>query len=162
MTSLPQEDDWKRLAVALRGLHRALIQNARRDYERDHHQVLTSGRFLQLLMSDAFFAWLRPLSELMADVDHICDFDRVARDELSDAVRAAVELLIGGQRTTGPFEAFGRHYRTYLTDDPDVAMAHADVKRAVSSWPEPGGIDEASLLHERHRLAERAKHRRSK
>lgn len=52
----------------------ALMERARRDYERENGTV-SACDFLQLLITDPSFAWLCPLSELMADIDHAHDAD---------------------------------------------------------------------------------------
>lgn len=148
--------DWQKLANALRELHRTLLEHARRDYERDLVVTLNPGEFLQLLTSHAKFAWLRSLSELMVDIDLIHDAEPGQREELASAVRAAVEQLITNSRD--PVDPFAQHYWAYVHDDPHVAMAHAGVKQAIKPWPRPEKDDAASLLHERHRLAEKARH----
>ena len=148
--------DWQKLANALRELHRTLLERARRDYERESVVTLNPGEFLQLLTTNADFAWLRSLSELMIDIDLVHDAAPLHRDEIATAVRAAVEHLISNTRD--PVNLFAQHYWPYVHDDPHVAMAHAGVKQAINAWPRPDKNDTASLLHERHRLAEKARH----
>ncbi len=149
---------WNALASALRELHRALMERARRDYEREHLVAVEPGELLRLLTTDPDFEWLRSLSELMVDIDVVRDAEPALMDELSTAVRAAVEHLIAAP---GPSEAaapFAQRYLPYLQDDPHVAMAHGAVRQALAAWPRPQKEDAASLLHERHRLAEKARH----
>jgi len=148
--------EWQKLANVLRELHRTLIEHARRDYERDLVVTLNPGEFLQLLTTNADFAWLRNLSELMVDIDIVQDAEPGQRDEIASAVRAAVEQLISNARD--PINLFAQRYWPYVHDDPNVAMAHAAVKQAINAWPRPGKSDTASLLHDRHRLAEKARH----
>jgi hypothetical protein len=154
--------DWQKLAGALRELHRTLMERARRDYEREHKVTLSPAEQLQLLATDPFFAWLRGLSELMVDIDLVHDAEPLVLAEIAPAVRAAVEHFIAAPNPPAPGDAFAQHYWPYLQDDPHVAMAHADVKRTLVSWPRPQKTDAASLLHERHRLAEKARHRTRK
>ena len=59
------------LAAELRGMHRALIDVARREYEARHEVSLRPPELLRLLTTDDAFAWLRGLSELMTDIDFI-------------------------------------------------------------------------------------------
>jgi hypothetical protein len=149
---------WDKLAAALRALHRALMERARRDYEREHLVVLDPGELLRLLTTDAYFEWLRGVSELMVDIDMVRD-DPALMDELSTAVRSAVEHFVTAPKSPDTGDAFAQRYWPYLQDDPHVAMAHAGVKQALGAWPRPQNEDAASLLHERHRLAEKARHR---
>jgi len=151
--------DWQNLARALRELHGALMERARRDYERKHNITLSPVEQLRLLTTDPFFDWLRGLSELMVDIDLERDAGPLALAEISPAVRSAVEHFIAAPNPPGSGHAFAQHYWPYLHDDPHVAMAHAGVKRALESWPRPQKTDATSLLHARHLLAEKARHR---
>ncbi len=95
----------------------------------------------------------------MVDIDLVRDADPPVLAEMSTAVRAAVEHFIAAPSLPASGDTFAQRYWPYLHDDPHVAMAHAGVKRALASWPRPPQTDAASLLHERHRLAEKARHR---
>jgi hypothetical protein len=155
---MPAASDWQKLAGALRELHKTLLERARQDYEREHLAAPGPGELLQLLMTHADFAWLRSLSELMVDLDLVRDAAPLYRDEIATAVRAAVEHVIAPQKTPDPVSPFAQRYWTYVHADPHVAIAHAGVKQALAAWPRPAQDDAASLLHERHRLAEKARH----
>lgn len=150
---------WQELASALRELHRALMQRAQRDYELEHKVTLSPGERLRLLTADPVFDWLRELSELMVDIDLVRDAEPPVLAEIAPAVRSAVEQFIMPPNPPESGGAFAQRYWPYLQDDPHVAMAHADLKRALEPWPRPQKTDAASLLHERHRLAEKARHR---
>ena len=156
---MADQADWQRLTSALRELHRALMDRAKRDYEREHSVTLNPTEFLRLLTGDPYFEWLRELSKLMADIDVIHDSGSQAMDELSTVVRAAVEHLIAVRRESEPDSAFAQHYWPYVQDDPHVAMAHMGVKQALVAWPWPTQQDAASFLHARHLLTEKARHR---
>jgi hypothetical protein len=152
--------DWKAMSKALRELHRVLLDMARRNYERDHGPISNPAHFLQLLTGDEYFAWLRPLSGLMADIDHIAGLDAGSRSEVAEAVRAAVEGLIApaGQ---APAEAFATNYLPLLAHQPEVVMAHAQVRQAARRWPAPDKVEGADHLRERGRVAEMAKRRKA-
>ncbi len=149
--------DWERLAQALRDLHRALADCARRDYERERGAALSPADLLHLLAADPYFAWLRELSELMVDIDLVRDSDTTV--DIAGAIRPAVEHYVVPPSPPGSGGAFAQRYWPYLQHDPHVAMAHAEVKRAIAAWPRAKKADAASLLHERRRLAEKARHR---
>ena len=156
---MPDRADWQTLASALRDLHRALIERARHDYQREHQRMVEAGELLQLLTTDPYFEWLRGLSELMVDLDMIRDAEPELMQELATAVRPAVEHFLVPPRTTEGATAFAERYFPYVQTDPHVAMAHGAVKQAIAKWPPAGASDAAALLHERHRLAEKARHR---
>jgi hypothetical protein len=159
---MPDTNDWNRLSSALAGLHRALIERARVDYEREHGRVSGPSHFLRLLMEDPFFSWLRPLSELMANIDQLRDFEAPARDEVSAAVRSLVEQLIASPSSDPVSADFTRHYWPCMLETPEVTMAHAGLKQALSAWPTAAEGGAARLLHERHLLSEMVKHPKSR
>ena len=152
--------NWRQLAAALRELHRTLLERARRDYEREHAVQLTPGELLRLLTTDAAFAWLRSLSELMVEIDLVGEADAVHQDEIAPAIRGAVEDVLSSAVHAGKASPFAQRYWAYVHDDPHVAMAHAGVRQAIAAWPRPQQDDgnASTLLHERHRLAEKARH----
>jgi hypothetical protein len=155
---VPDRADWQTLASALRDLHRALIERARHDYQREHARMVEAGELLQLLTTDPYFEWLRGLSELMVDLDMIRDEPELMQ-ELATAVRPAVEYFLLPPRTKEGPHSFAERYWPYVQDDPRVAMAHGAVKQAIVKWPSAEATDAATLLHERHRVAEKARHR---
>src|SRR4051812_30188257 len=50
-------------------IHKALIDYERIRYERAHDPVGGPVEFLRVLIHDPFFAWLRPMSALIAQID---------------------------------------------------------------------------------------------
>lgn len=147
--------DWPKLANALRELHRTLVDTTRAEYERAHLVTLGPGELLQLLTTNPEFEWLRGLSELMVDLDLVQDAAAPDQDEVATAVRAAVEHLLSNAQA--PAGLFAQRYWPYVHSDPRVAMAHGALKQVVSAWPPPQ-MNTSTLLQERHRLAEKARH----
>ena len=73
---LADESTKKRLAELREGLfslHKALIAWERVGYEEAFGAIGAPSNFLKLLLNDPWFAWLRPLSGLMAAVDEAMD-----------------------------------------------------------------------------------------
>ena len=66
MTSANEKDRQrlKLLRDTLTALHKTLIESERIVYER-LWQIESQNQFLQLLISDPWFAWLHPISELV-------------------------------------------------------------------------------------------------
>src|SRR3982751_3511937 len=73
---LTEESARKRLGELREGLfslHKALIASERVGYEEAFGAIGAPANFLRLLLNDPWFAWLRPLSGLMAAVDEAMD-----------------------------------------------------------------------------------------
>jgi len=148
------------VAAALRALHRALAERARRDVEAAEHRVVTPGDWLRRLTGDAQFEWLRSLSELMVDLDVFLEADPAPADDDASAVRAEVERLLAPAPAQGPGSGFAARYWPYVHDDPHVAIAHGAVRQSIAALPDPRQVDEADALHARHGWAEARRHRK--
>lgn len=147
------------VASALRSLHRALAERARRDYEAQRQAVVTPGEWLQRLTGDAQFAWLRSLSELMVDLDVFLEADPAPADDDASAVRAEVERLLAPLPAGGTGSDFALRYWPYVHDEPRVAIAHGAVRQAIDRLPDPKDVSEADALHARHGWTEARRHR---
>ena len=113
------------LFQALLRLHKALLDDERVSYERVHGRIPSNGAFLQLVLGDAWFAWLRPLSQLMARLDELGEEDESPGGQDTATLIASVRtLLTPSEEGTG----FGKHYYDALQREPDVVLAHAAVK----------------------------------
>lgn len=110
-------------------MHKALLEIARIDYERDHGPVGGPGALLQLLVGDEAFAWLHPLSELAARADELIEEAEIPADEASAIARTAAQILTPDESATG----FARRYYEALQASPDVVFAHASAQKAIAA-----------------------------
>jgi hypothetical protein len=110
---------------ALLRLHKALLDDERESYERVHGRIASNGEFLQLVLEDAWFAWLRPLSQVTAKLDELGEEDKFPDGPDTATLIASIRtLLTPSEEGTG----FGRHYYEALQRGPDVVLAHAAVR----------------------------------
>jgi hypothetical protein len=109
---------------ALLNLHKALLESERAGYEKVFGKIGSPYQFLQLAATDPWFAWLRPVTQIIVAMDELL----AAREPLT---AAGVEALVGRAKTllipTVEGEGFSRHYDEALQRDPDVVFAHAAV-----------------------------------
>jgi hypothetical protein len=117
MVALPE------LRRALLELHKELLQAQRVKAERFGGRM-SASETLQAATEDLRFAWLRTLSELIADLDSGPDDDPGWADAVVERAR---QLLA----PPNPESAFGRQYLRALQDHPEVVLAHAEVVRAL-------------------------------
>lgn len=108
------------LHASLLSLHSALLALARTEYEDEHGAVPHPGAMLALVIGHDTFAWLRPLSRLLVDLDDA----KLVPD--AAAARAAVERLMS------PGNPFSDRYLGVLVDNPDVAATHGEVMRIAN------------------------------
>ena len=114
----------------LLSLHKALLDYERIRFERTHGRVENSGAFLQLVLNDPHFAWLRPVSELVVQMDRVLASDEPGAEVDADMIMSQARALL---RADEEGEEFGRQYHRALQDSPDVVMAHAQWKRAAQT-----------------------------
>ena len=116
------------LSKALLRLHKVLLDAERAAYERIHGPIASNGAYLQLVLGDPAFSWLRHLSKLMAELD-----DRADADDAS-AARNISDLLGSLRSLLTPLEgdeAFGGRYHEALQRNSEAVSAHAAVKQLL-------------------------------
>ena len=154
MTTVPAETVAE--LTALNGLLQQLHSHIL-DIERRSNPGVTGAALLDRLLNDPGWAWLRGLSSLMAEIDHVLA-QREAPSEADRAVAAAhIRGLLFGQGDLSN-EQFLARYRPLLQLNPSLASVHGELKAMVDRQPtEPE--NESEKLHARHQWAMRCRHR---
>jgi hypothetical protein len=114
------------LAGALRVLHQRLLAVTQREFEVLYGRVPNAAALLQLAVNDPLFAWLQPVSQLLVSVDELASADDLDPAAV-DAARDALARLLD---EPSDFRAI---YLGHLQADPDVVLAHAEVRRLLPS-----------------------------
>jgi hypothetical protein len=115
---------------ALLDVHKTLIDSKRAVYEVDVNPVQSPHHFFQLLTHDPWFAWLRPISQLIVTIDEVLDGEEpLTNDNIEAVINQSVFLLVPAKI---PGE-FGERYLAALQRDPGVVLAHAQVTKRIPS-----------------------------
>jgi hypothetical protein len=136
------------LAAALRELHHALLESAREEYERTHGPVPGPGQLFHLVVNDPSFAWLRVLSEVMADLDELLDEEHPASADEQAAIRHELDEIFS---PAAPRAFWDRC--SPLLQQSDVVIAYARVRSLLARLPPSPPLDAAARLHAQHRWA---------
>jgi hypothetical protein len=138
--SKPREGDaavrqpLQELRDALLDLHKTLIDSERTVYETNVGPIKSPHHFLQLLSSDPWFAWLRPISQLIVAMDEALDAEEpLTTDSVDALMNESVFLLLPAERGG----EFGERYMAALQRDPHVVLAHAQVAKRIGSRKPP-------------------------
>jgi hypothetical protein len=107
-------------------LHRALIDAAKEDYAFAVGPVDKPAHLLQLLTDDPFFAWLKPVTSLIVDIDEMARTDFEFVDVA--AIAGRVDRLFGPKAD----EAFAQQYVPMLQRSVEVAINHAALRKAAA------------------------------
>lgn len=112
-------------------LHRALLDVERQAYEQVFDKP-TPFELLRLLTESPQFAWLRPISQLVAEIDDLMDSQPPSSATAIADVTSRVGSLV---RLESPTEDFKDRYRDALQQSIDVAGLHADLRRMLGTGP---------------------------
>ncbi|MEK6283747.1 MAG: hypothetical protein AABN95_25610 [Acidobacteriota bacterium] len=114
--------------TALLSLHKTLLEHERLGYERKHGKIDNSYEYLNLVMHNPWFAWLRHLSELIVQIDALLE----ARESSSDGEAAAIvdqARLLLTPNEGGP--EFQQKYFASVQQSPEVVLAHAEFAKLL-------------------------------
>ncbi|MGH7798173.1 MAG: hypothetical protein ACREQ2_25195 [Candidatus Binatia bacterium] len=118
------------LHSALLKLHKTLLDSEKIVYQKNVGPIQSPNHFFQLLTNDAWFAWLRPISQLIVAIDETLDEkEPLTNASVDSLMRQSVFLLIPAE-TSGEF---GERYLAALQRDPRVVLAHAQVAKRIGS-----------------------------
>ena len=109
-------------------LHKSML-----DLERDMHEgihgKLNAGEFLNLLLEDEDFSWLRQFSMLIVEIDEMFDLKADKTPEMIDANLKKVRELV---EMTEPDEYFRAKYQFALQRDANAAGLHSQLKKILT------------------------------
>ena len=110
--------------------HKLLLDSERASYEHEVERIISSNQFLNLVLNDPWFAWLRELSQLVVIVDEVQDNKKDA-PTAADADRLVAQaraLITPAENGSG----FQKKYDEAMQRDPDVVLAHGKVVRMLA------------------------------
>lgn len=111
-------------------LHKTLLDDERHIYERVHGRIPSPGAFLQLLISDSWFAWLRPVTAVVVEIDEMLASQEPAGEEsMRQLLERARRLLIATEEGNG----LGKGYFDALQRNPNVAVLHGEVMKVFAA-----------------------------
>jgi len=119
-----------RLVEVRRGLlrlHKALIDAERGEWERSRGPV-TNSQLLQALIEEPFFAWLRPFSGLIVQIDEALSGDEAVTEEqgraFAEQARELVAVDEGDEPTVNRYDLVCRR-------DPNVLLLHVELSSRI-------------------------------
>jgi len=112
----------------LLGLHKSLVDFERSIYEETHGRT-TGGQFLNVLLEDKEFAWLRKFSTLIVEIDEMFAQKDGFHPETVDVHLAVIRDLIVMKHED---ESFTAKYRAALQLDRDAAGKQDELKALLA------------------------------
>src|SRR3954453_15689010 len=127
-TPEPLRQRLKAVRLALLRLHKALIDAERGEWERSSGPA-TSGELLKALVEDPFFAWLRPFSGLIVQIDEALGGEAPGSEAEARAfIEQARELVAvddGDEPTVNRYDLVCRR-------DPNVLVLHVELSSRIA------------------------------
>jgi len=115
---------------ALLHLHKVLLDSERAVYDTSVGPIHSPNHFFQLLTGDPWFAWLRPISQLIVAIDESLDEKEPLNHANIDASMSQSVFLLIPAKSEGEF---GARYVAAPQRDPRVILAHARVAQRIGS-----------------------------
>jgi len=110
------------LRQTLLTLHKALLDSERTSYELVHGTIASPAAFLQLLINDNWFAWLRPVTSLLVQIDEtLAAKNPVATSRQFEQLIEDTRALLSPSREVN---GFWKRYSGVVQRDPGVAVLH--------------------------------------
>lgn len=134
----PEHDNPRQRSLELRKalltLHKTLIDSERVSFEKTMGEIKSPNHFLQLLTSDPWFAWLRPLSRLIVSIDEALDQkEPLTTGDVDALMNQSGQLLVPAEHAEG----FSGHYFEALQRDSHVVLVHAEAVRFLGPRKPP-------------------------
>jgi hypothetical protein len=116
--------------AVLLDLHKALLDSERTHYEIQHGPLASPAAFLQLLISDERFAWLRPTTTLLVQIDEALAAKKPpATQPALEQLRRDIGALFSPSRDP---EGFWKRYSPVIQRDPAVMKLQKQMEEALN------------------------------
>jgi hypothetical protein len=123
-----QRGKLKTLRLGLLDLHKLLLDRERAAYEKANGAVASPGQFLQIVLSNEQFEWLRQLSGLIVQMDEMLGRRSTATDADAQAVLDEVDQLLLVKEDGDDFQ---RRYYAAIQESPDVVIAQCRIEQLL-------------------------------
>jgi len=121
----------KTLRDGLLRLHKSLLELQRAAYVRDVAPITTAGQYLNLVMDDPAFQWLRELSAFIVMID-----EALAQKAPPATPEDAERLIAQTRSLLSPAEdgiGFARAYFDIMQRDAAAVLAHRDMLQVMNA-----------------------------
>lgn len=113
----------KAVSKSLLRLHKTLLDAAKAEYETRNGAIANANHYLQLVLNDAHFAWLRKISALVALIDEAASVRRPAKETEARALLDETRALLNFEEAD---EEFNDKFQTALQSNSDAVINHND------------------------------------
>lgn len=116
------------LSKSLLRLHKTLLEGTKADYEKTNGAIASPNQYLQLVLDDAHFAWLRKMSTLIALIDEATSPRRPATESEARALLVEARILLNFEDAD---EDFNDKFQTALQKNSDAVINYNETLNFV-------------------------------
>jgi hypothetical protein len=119
----------RELRALLLRLHKALLHSERIVYEQFHGRISSTNEFFRLVLEHEWFDWLRPMSQLIVEIDDVLSPKEPMTLGQAEALLEKARHLL--QPDVEGSSSEKRYYRA-IQRDPDIALMHAEAMQLLN------------------------------
>lgn len=112
-------------------VHRALLETERVRYEKVHGRIANNSAFLQLVINDPWFDWLRPMAQLVLLIDERTSDKKSPLG--STEARSLFDRARGLLRADAEGDAFQRLFAESVQSSPTLAVLARQVAASLGN-----------------------------
>jgi hypothetical protein len=130
--SIEQREWLGQVRMALLRLHKQLLDAEKVRYERTQGRIEGGMAFLRLATTDPWFAWIRPLSSLIVEIDDALDAEAPMSSADVHAYRDRIRAFVAIDPEGSPHH---QEYDDAVQATPEVLIAHVSLVRLLQREP---------------------------
>lgn len=111
-------------------VHRGLLEAERTRYEKQHGRIANNSAFLQLVINDPWFDWLRPMGQMVLMIDERTSDKKqpLGSVEANALFEQSLELL----KADAEGDAFQRLFLQSIQSSPELAVLVRQVAKGIA------------------------------
>ena len=112
-------------------VHRGLLESERNRFEKQHGRIANNSAFLQLVINDPWFDWLRPMAQLVLLIDERTSDKKSPLG--STEARSLFDRARGLLRADAQGDAFQRLFAESVQSSPTLAVLARQVAASLGN-----------------------------
>jgi len=114
----------KEIRLQILRLHKLLVDDERQTYENQNGQM-SSGQFLQILLGNESFSWLRKFSTLIVEIDEMLELNDGYSKEIIEKHFIQLQNLLNFDSID---KEFNLKYKNSIQNNSEIKAKHKELK----------------------------------
>jgi hypothetical protein len=118
----------KELSKTFLRLHKTLLEGVKAEYEAENGTIASVNQYLQLVLEDPYFAWLRKISSLIALLDEATSLRRPATQTEAQSLLNEAKILLSFEDAD---EDFNDKFQNALQKNSDAVISYNEARNFI-------------------------------